>query len=144
MLTRPWRNLLLLVLLLIFSSLIEKFLPTQSLLGILVLCLLWLVIGATFKSVSQDEPEEMFGTVAWRIFCGLLILSFVWLLPVWFPKLKSTDYGFTINLRESPAVIWMAVAFIIGLYKKLVSKIPVAAWNTVKTIFNHSVESSRK
>ncbi len=131
-----WLKLILLILLLSISAAIgrnhETPYQTHDVWNILLLCLMWLSIGSLVRCLPSTEQSEKFLVAVWRILLGWGILWLVWYLPVWFPGLKLNDYGFELDLQKSPAVFWMAVAFILGFYRNLPFKIPVVVWNQIK------------
>ena len=104
--------------------------------AVIIDCTLGLLTGKLLSLVSSTEPPEKFANSLLDLLIGWGVLLLVWYLPVWFPALKSTEYGFTINLLESPVVLWTAVAVLFGYFHGLtlavVYTIPVALWNRIK------------
>jgi hypothetical protein len=98
--------------------------------------LLGLCTGALLSSLSSTDSTENFGAYFWGILVGGGILWLAWILPVWFPSLKLNEYGFELDLRGSPSVLWMGVAFILGYYQNVtllfVSTVPAAFLNKIK------------
>lgn len=108
--------------------------PNQAkgVLGILTTCLIWLLVGALLRLVFSKGQQEKISETLLGIFLGWGILWLAWYFPIWFPTLKLNSYGFQFNLQESPVVFWMAVAFILGFYRRMTLKIPAAVWNQIK------------
>lgn len=105
---------------------------TKNVVSILTTCFIWLLIGALLGSLFSKEQQEKITETFLGVFLGWGILWLVWYLPIWYPDLKLKDYGFQFDLHESPVVFWMAVAFILGFYRKVTLKIPVAVRNQIK------------
>ncbi len=131
---KDWLKLTGIIVLFSISMVVGGWKPVQtSEAGTLfTLSLIWLVLGALFRSTFEKEQTEKFLNAVLRILLGWGILWLVWYLPMRFPGLKANEYGFEFDLQKSPAVFWMAVAFILGFYQKLIPKIPVAIINRIK------------
>lgn len=66
------------------------------------------------------------------------ILFLIWYLPIQFPALEKNDLGFQLDIQKSPAAFWLAAAFLLGYYRKLIPKIPEAVWNGIKAWLSRS------
>jgi len=134
--TRNWSNLIFLVLLfsasLALGSSFKDPPQTGGVVILFILCFIWMIVGALLDLISSSEQPEKAMQTYLGILLGYGILLLAWFLPGWFPGLKLNDYGFQFDLQKSPAVSWMAVAFILGYYRSITLMIPPAVWNQIK------------
>lgn len=101
--------------------------------NILPAWLIGLSMGALLYSITSATAQlEKFSKAFWRILFGLGVLLLIWYLPIQFSALKKNDLGFQLDAQKSPAAFWLAAAFILGFYKRLISKIPAAVWDGLK------------
>lgn len=128
-------GLLWLALLPILSILIDYYLKNAAEWRYAAVCLPWLVTGAVFKSVAGEDLPEDAKSAAGRLLAGMALLMVLWYLPAWLPFLRSSDYGMALNLRESPVVVWMGAAFVLGFYRKLITKSFAVLGNGIKNYF---------
>lgn len=113
-----------------FSGLVTEDAPEN--IGIMFDALSWLVIGM-LVSASSKEKEKGWGIGG--LILGGIILGLLWIMSNWFPNAELKDYGFEFDLRESPIAFWDGIAFLLGYFRNLTMKIPVAVLNQIKKTF---------
>lgn len=92
----------------------------------------WLVLGMLVSAINK-ENEKGWGMSG--LILGGIILGLLWIVSNWFPNVKLKDYGFEFDLRESPIAFWDGIAFLLGYFRNLTMKIPVAVLNQIKKTF---------
>ncbi len=103
--------------------------PTTS--NIFIHFFIWFLAGSLMWSVG-DRRRNNFWTEILAFLVGGIFLGVAWFLPVWFPSLTLNEYGFRFDLRKSPLVFLISVAFLLGYYRHVTLKIPIVFWEFFK------------
>jgi hypothetical protein len=110
-----------------------SFLKAPAAPGVFLHLLAWLFVGALIRTHSQGTaPDARIDGIA--ILIGLLTLVVIWYLPSLFPdaKAKLSEYGFNLDVQKSPLVLWVAVAFLLGFYRRVTMMVPKVITNRIK------------
>ena len=107
--------------------------------------LTWLILGALVYLYSQDASANIRVDVS-AIIIGLIILVVIWYLPTWVPdaKAKLSEFGFNLDLQKSPLVLWVAMAFLLGYYRRMTLKIREVVINYAKKNLGIMEEEDQK
>ncbi len=105
--------------------------PTTS--NIFIHIFVWFLAGSLTGSVDDRKINNFWVEILAFVVGGIFFLA-AWLLPSRFPSLTLNEYGFTLDLKNSPLVFLISVAFLLGYYRQVVLNIFVVFWEQLKKL----------